>query len=368
MFAGSSSFQIGKLFMDDASQKEMVAMLAEGVTQEFSSDDIEYALFSIASGNSYNAEVLIMQIAMENKSQPAELIERFISKFGREPHLIDGRHIPPILSSIRETIAQEIEQYQNRVRSGFLEDSAKHGMTEAVKWLGIAADFDDLDAIVTLAKIYRGNDGIPKDDALSFNYFAKAAEMGDSDSMIEVGRRFENGVGIEENLNKAFEYYKLAAEKGNHYGQYNLGICYANGIGVSTDLSEAKRWMEEAQKNGNPGAKAALEQIHTQERIANGAILLTARELVIGYENNELAADGAVKGKIIEVSGIIVSVSQDILGQYYVALQGPRHSFRNVQCFFSQDKLEQLTRLNKGQTITISGRCDGLMMNHLARL
>lgn len=91
------------------------------------------------------------------------------------------------------------------------------------------------------------------------------------------------------------------------------------------------------------------------------AIAISAADLYRAYENNEVAADNAYKGKLVAVTGKIESIGKDILDTSYVSLGIGKLSIGSVQCVFSREG--GLGNLSKGQTVTITGRCEGKMMN-----
>lgn len=80
------------------------------------------------------------------------------------------------------------------------------------------------------------------------------------------------------------------------------------------------------------------------------------------YEENEVKADEAYKGRVVTITGEVNSIKKGILGSMYVTLKG-KSMFKGVQCYFDKSKVSQLSNLNKGQQVSITGICDGLMMN-----
>lgn len=92
-----------------------------------------------------------------------------------------------------------------------------------------------------------------------------------------------------------------------------------------------------------------------------------ADRLAAAYDTNEIAADQRFKGKHLAISGTVENIGKDVLNTMFVTLAGPPNSFRNVQCFFGDEQGSQLARLSPGQSITVSGRCDGLFGNVLVR-
>lgn len=95
-------------------------------------------------------------------------------------------------------------------------------------------------------------------------------------------------------------------------------------------------------------------------------ITVNATVLSAEYQENEIAADEKYKGKILLVSGTIDDIGKDLMDSIYVSLSdGEEFSFSGVQCFFSDSQTSVAAKLKKGQTITIKGKCDGLMGNVL---
>jgi hypothetical protein len=107
----------------------------------------------------------------------------------------------------------------------------------------------------------------------------------------------------------------------------------------------------------------------SNETVANEPeIAVHATQLLADYKANEVAADERYKGKVIQVTGYVDSIGKDILDSMYVTLKaGGRYEFASVQCFFPKKDKDQLSQLRKGQAVTITGRCQGKMMNVLLK-
>lgn len=90
---------------------------------------------------------------------------------------------------------------------------------------------------------------------------------------------------------------------------------------------------------------------------------VSAKELFKAYENNEIAADGRYKGKLLEVSGKIDNIGKDLLDTPYITLEVGEFQIMGVQAFFDDDSLSKLASLSKGQGVTLQCRCDGKFGN-----
>ncbi len=104
-----------------------------------------------------------------------------------------------------------------------------------------------------------------------------------------------------------------------------------------------------------------------EELIKQQTISIKAEQLMNEYQENEVYADNKYKGKLLNVSGRVKSVGKDVLNTMYVILLPDTEYIyaTSVQCFFSDDKNEQLASLKRGQWITVRGKCKGKTFNVL---
>lgn len=119
-------------------------------------------------------------------------------------------------------------------------------------------------------------------------------------------------------------------------------------LSLATDADEKEEKKEKEVKSGK-----------VEKRV-------TAKVLVSAYDNNEVRADQEYKGRIVEVSGKVGSVGKDVLEKAYVTLKGG-NLMREVQCFVTKAQENKLAGLEKGQSIKIKGKVEGLMMNVVIR-
>lgn len=82
------------------------------------------------------------------------------------------------------------------------------------------------------------------------------------------------------------------------------------------------------------------------------AASVTALELSKEYKDNEVAANAKYKGKVVEVTGKVKSVSDT-----KVELEG--FNFADVDCNFGSSQQASVSNLKVGSTATIRGRCAG---------
>jgi hypothetical protein len=94
-------------------------------------------------------------------------------------------------------------------------------------------------------------------------------------------------------------------------------------------------------------------------KMAAEAISVSAVDLWSAYDGNAVKADSTYKGKVVRLSGKVSKVDKDLTDDKpYVALEcAPYMDW--VHVYFKQSEASKLADLNKGQTITIVGKCEG---------
>lgn len=115
-------------------------------------------------------------------------------------------------------------------------------------------------------------------------------------------------------------------------------------------------------KNGTT-ADNSTETKKTEEKKVE-AINVSAVDLAKAYEENEVNADKAYKGKTVLTNGTIKDIGV-IAGQTFVVLSsGKDFSVTDVQCFFKEkSEIDKIANLKKGDTVKIQGVVDGKSMN-----
>jgi tRNA_anti-like len=89
-----------------------------------------------------------------------------------------------------------------------------------------------------------------------------------------------------------------------------------------------------------------------------------AQKLIALYHENEVEAD-AMKGKLMDLHGMVSKIRKDAFGRPLVELYGiDRYGFATVNCYFPRgEETEQLSALRSGQRVIIRGRCKGMILN-----
>ncbi|WP_437896743.1 OB-fold protein [Sorangium sp. So ce124] len=124
-----------------------------------------------------------------------------------------------------------------------------------------------------------------------------------------------------------------------------------------------------------PGAAATTAQpaaapapAKPKEPAREAAQHVDIKKLLGEYHDNEVRADGAFKGKLVQVTGLVGDVKKDITGSIYVTVgTGTMLEIPTLQCFVAEGETGAAAALSKGQKVTVRGRVDGLMMNVLVK-
>ena len=139
-----------------------------------------------------------------------------------------------------------------------------------------------------------------------------------------------------------------------------VGIVFSVLIVIGIIASSGSKKEEPAKNAATPAAQTAAPAAKVE------AIKISAASLYATYKENEVAADEKYKGKAMEITGTIDDIKKGLGDIPYVTL-ATDDDFGNVQCTFSKNDSAQLAELKKGQKITITGKCSGLMMNVIVK-
>ncbi|WP_437894275.1 OB-fold protein [Sorangium sp. So ce124] len=109
---------------------------------------------------------------------------------------------------------------------------------------------------------------------------------------------------------------------------------------------------------------AAPPAANPDEPAREAARQVDIKTLLKEYGDNEVRADGAFKGKLVQVTGLVGDVKRDITGGIYVTVgTGGMLEIPVVQCAIAEGEAGAASALSKGQQVTVRGRVSGLMMN-----
>ena len=85
-------------------------------------------------------------------------------------------------------------------------------------------------------------------------------------------------------------------------------------------------------------------------------LVVSSAQMVADYEESESAGDEKYKGKVVLVTGVISTIYRGILQTPYVELEA------GVRCNFSDNEDAVMLKLEEGQTVSMKGQGDRLLL------
>ena len=110
----------------------------------------------------------------------------------------------------------------------------------------------------------------------------------------------------------------------------------------------------------NQSSVSGQTSIKNEEATAVNAI-----DLIVAYEENQVAADNQYKNKKLKITGIVKNIGVDAANRAYVMLEDERNQYAilGVQCYFDKDNQDTLSELKEGDIVTITGTCEGKVVS-----
>jgi hypothetical protein len=97
-------------------------------------------------------------------------------------------------------------------------------------------------------------------------------------------------------------------------------------------------------------------------KMAAEAIKVSPKELYDAYESNQIKADSTYKDKPVRLTGEVGDIGKDILDKPYIKFNADEYGMTGIQVYFKNSEMNKLGELDKGQTVTIIGKCDGMQV------
>lgn len=86
------------------------------------------------------------------------------------------------------------------------------------------------------------------------------------------------------------------------------------------------------------------------------------------YGSNEVRADDAYRGHVVEFSGVAGALERGTIGGITLTIAtGKAFERPQVHCFFEKSQTDRVKAINKGDRVRVRGKVDGLMMNVVIR-
>lgn len=124
---------------------------------------------------------------------------------------------------------------------------------------------------------------------------------------------------------------------------------------------EGAEAIEQAAANSDDAErKKGLQQFANDMRLEGSAV--TPPALWKAFDENEVAAEDAYKGKVMAVKGKIESITASATGYPQVNFTVDRIGVHKVTCEFDKEARAQIGKLKKGQQVLIAGTCQGMII------
>lgn len=123
----------------------------------------------------------------------------------------------------------------------------------AVKWYKKSAAQNNIDGILSLAKMYAAGEGVQKDIPKAVKLYEKAIGLGSIGAMKAFAYAYKNGgLSFEKNNELALKWFKKATDLGDVASMVVLAQANEKGqMGLTVNNSEALLWYRKAAKNGD---------------------------------------------------------------------------------------------------------------------
>jgi len=93
------------------------------------------------------------------------------------------------------------------------------------------------------------------------------------------------------------------------------------------------------------------------------AYCVTAQQLVDEYNANRAVADRKYKGRVLQVSGTVTTISEDVMNHVFITLCTDKSGLDCVQCYFADSERARIADLRRRQPVQVKGLCDGKRMD-----
>ncbi len=157
---------------------------------------------------------------------------------------------------------------------------------------------------------------------------------------------------------------KGAAEAGQPTGTATAGLvlgAVSIVLGLTISIT-CVMWAKRVAHDIEEGVKNPSNW-HTPSKPLTGPVVkVTPKQLMADYAANEVSGDDKYKGKTLELTGKAESISKDFVGNVYINLESGE-PMKTIQVYFNSEDTKKISELKSGQTVTVQGRCEGMILN-----
>lgn len=125
-------------------------------------------------------------------------------------------------------------------------------------------------------------------------------------------------------------------------------------------LEAAADALEKAAQNAD--AEDAATYRKSADKWRADAKTITPLALWQAFDSNEVAAEDAYKNKPVTLKGKIDGITTSPTGYPQISFNADRYGVNRVVCEFDKAARQKIATLKKGQQITLTGKCQGMVM------
>eukprot|EP00271_Cylindrocystis_brebissonii_P006534 TRINITY_DN19309_c0_g1_i1.p1 TRINITY_DN19309_c0_g1~~TRINITY_DN19309_c0_g1_i1.p1 ORF type:complete len:740 (-),score=130.61 TRINITY_DN19309_c0_g1_i1:357-2576(-) len=239
-----------------------------------------------AKGGSFQSKMALAYsyLRQQEFEKAAELYGEVAAKTVVTNHVLQAA---PLVETVR--LSSGGEESHEAVRGHRGEDD------ETIQYMVYSAWNGNPDSQRTLGNLYYwGARGLPRDLAVSAEYFRKAADQGDPLACVHLGEMYTRGAGVEKTYEQAIHWLHKALDAGNglaHLAASNgLGYLHARGFGVPQNYTRALELFMMAASRADSEGQYYLGVMHLHGLGVKKSAVAAMRFFVQAADKSHLAS------------------------------------------------------------------------------
>ncbi len=134
----------------------------------------------------------------------------------------------------------------------------------------------------------------------------------------------------------------------------------ANPVPTETELEIAKIFLADEIRTYLLNGKSIIKEQGI--KINDLPTKLTANQIQLDYEKNEVSADLKYKEKPLYITGTISGINRSIGDNYFIGLKGGSNPYMTPKAKMADGYIDYLSKLNKGEKIELFCEGDGMLI------
>jgi len=115
------------------------------------------------------------------------------------------------------------------------------------------------------------------------------------------------------------------------------------------------------------GQTKTTSQTSQKQEVKQEPTVVDATVLIGEFDKNKLSANEKYKDKLVQTTGYIKNISNDVTGNYYLSLNPNNDQYyfgTTMTCYFTEK--DELTSLSNGQSVTVQGTMQEMTLGIVA--